>query len=147
MVKCVPNGAAFDFQLIQVDTQNRSGLSNNVIACLLPDPADPGGVLWIGTKGGGINRLDLRSGQFQHITTKDGLPNNVVYGILPGNNHEFWCSTNRGLAKLSPQSAKKDAFDIATFTAATGLQDNEFNTRRARRSSGCDRSCRDAKKN
>ena len=35
---------------------------------------------------------------------------------------------SRGLAKLSPQSAKKDAFDIATFTAATGLQDNEFNT-------------------
>lgn len=128
LIKCTPKGEGFDFQLIQADAKDRSGLSNNVIACLLPDPADPGGILWIGTKGGGINRLDLRSNRFQHINTKSGLPNNVVYGILPGSKDEFWCSTNRGLAKLSPKGADKRTFEITTFTAATGLQDNEFNT-------------------
>ena len=82
LVKCVPNRSAnaIDFQLIQADPNNRQGLNNNSIACILPEP---GGSLWIGTKGGGINRLDPRTGQIQHITTADGLPNNVVYGILP----------------------------------------------------------------
>ncbi len=68
LVKCIPKGASFDFQLMQADPKNPKGLNSNSIACLLPDPARPNEVLWIGTKGGGINRLDLRSGQFQHIT-------------------------------------------------------------------------------
>ncbi|MBK7937306.1 MAG: hypothetical protein IPJ82_09545 [Lewinellaceae bacterium] len=84
LVKGIPNGRTFDFQLIQADAQKKQGLSNNSISCLLSDPADPGGVLWVGTKGGGINRLDLHRNHFQHITIKDGLPDNVIYGILPG---------------------------------------------------------------
>jgi len=134
LVKCTPKPQGFDFQIIQADANNRRGLNNNSIACILPDPADPGNILWIGTKGGGINRMDLRTGGCRHITTADGLLNNVVYGILPGNTPlaggqgggEFWCSTNRGLAKIVQRT--DDAFDITTFTAALGLQDNEFNT-------------------
>ncbi len=133
LVKCVPNAQTFDFQLIQADPTNRQGLNNNSIACLL---SDPGGVLWIGTKGGGINRLDLKTGKISHITTADGLPNNVVYGILPDGKGEFWCSTNRGLAKIAPRKtplsvgrgAGGEVFEITSFTAAMGLQDNEFNT-------------------
>ncbi|MEK7253488.1 MAG: hypothetical protein AAB316_01985, partial [Bacteroidota bacterium] len=44
-------------------------------------------------------------------------------GSKPG---EFWCSTNRGLAKIGQRP--NGEFDITTFTAALGLQDNEFNT-------------------
>jgi ligand-binding sensor domain-containing protein len=128
LVKGMPNGRSFDFQLIQADSDNPEGLNNNSIACLLADPAEPAAVLWIGTKGGGINRLDLHSGLFQHIKTKDGLPDNVIYGILPGNKDELWCSTNRGLAKLRSRKTTPASFDITTFTAAQGLQDNEFNT-------------------
>jgi len=134
LVKGTPNKKSYDFQLLEADANNRLGLNNNSIACLLPDPDDPGRILWIGTKGGGINRLDLRSGQFQHITTRDGLPNNVVYGIVAENrpadrraDRSFWCSTNRGLAKLTLHETPP-LLKIATFTAATGLQDNEFNT-------------------
>ena len=59
------------------------------------------------------------------ITTDDGLLNNVVYAILPGNRAgEFWCSTNRGLAKIN----LVPSLTITTYTAALGLQDNEFNT-------------------
>ena len=137
LVKCTPKGNSgsieIDFQLIKADPNKREGLNNNSIACLLPDPYDPGGVLWIGTKGGGINRLDLRSGQCQHITINDGLPNNVVYGILSANHPspgatELWCSTNRGIAKIVLHPSTPLRFEITSFTAATGLQDNEFNT-------------------
>jgi signal transduction histidine kinase/DNA-binding response OmpR family regulator/ligand-binding sensor domain-containing protein len=127
LVKCIPNGQSYDFELLQANPAKPNGLNNNSIACLLPDPTDPKGILWIGTKGGGINRLDLQSGLIQHITTRDGLPDNVIYGILPGNKDELWCSTNRGLAKLKPNGTGRP-FGVTAFTAAQGLQDNEFNT-------------------
>ena len=134
LVRCTPNGNSFDFQLIKADPNNPKGLNNNSIACLLPDPNHPSDALWIGTKGGGINRLNLHNGQVQHITTVDGLPDKVIYGILPGNENpsttpvSLWCSTNRGLAKLSPRNTSPMSYDITTFSAAKGLQDNEFNT-------------------
>ena len=136
LVKCKRNQNGFDFQLTQVDPKNPKGLNNNSIACLLPDPARPHEALWIGTKGGGINLLDLRSGQFRHLTVAEGLPDMVVYGILPGNEDpqktrvSLWCSTNRGLAKIvlpRPESESQKPL-ITVFTAAKGLQDNEFNT-------------------
>lgn len=134
LVKCRRKQGGFDFQLTQVDPKNPKGLNNNSIACLLPDPASPGEMLWIGTKGGGINLLDLRSGQFRHLTLAEGLPDMVVYGILPGNENaqktrvDLWCSTNRGLAKIEPRNTSPTTYAITTFTAAKGLQDNEFNT-------------------
>lgn len=124
LVKCKPRGESYEFELIQASGSNPRGLNNSSIACLLPDSS---GILWIGTKGGGINRLDLRTGVVRHITTKDGLPDNVVYAILPGAPGELWCSTNRGLAKLKVSQTGGLA-GITAFTAAQGLQDNEFNT-------------------
>ena len=132
LIKCTPTPQGVDFQLIQANPNNPGGLNNNSIACIYPGP---GGLLWLGTKGGGINVMDTRTGRCQHITTTNGLLNNVVYGILPGNKpggkdnpDELWCSTNRGLAKIN--ITKKDPFDfkVTTYTAELGLQDNEFNT-------------------
>lgn len=132
LVRCTPTAQGIDFQLIQAETGNPAGLNNNSIACIYPGP---GGLLWLGTKGGGINVMDTRTGRCRHITTTNGLLNNVVYGILPGNTpggkdnpDELWCSTNRGLAKIN--ITKKDPFEfkVTTYTAELGLQDNEFNT-------------------
>lgn len=136
LVKCDMSAQTPRFQLWQTDPNNPRGLNHNTISCLLPDPAKPGEVLWIGTKGGGINRLDIRSGQIRHLTTADGLPDMVVYGILPGNEPpgqgpaSFWCSTNRGLAKLvyPPSATEDDKPKITVFSEAKGLQGNEFNT-------------------
>ena len=64
---------------------DRNSLNYNHVSCFLDDPADPNKYLWIGTKGGGLNRLDKTTGDFFHLTTKDGLPNDVVYGILADN--------------------------------------------------------------
>ncbi len=145
LVKTEIKADKLDFQLLRTDGNNPKGLNNNAIACLLPDPQHPDKILWIGTKGGGINCLDLQNGQIGHLTMADGLPDKVIYGILPGNEkpssgtYSLWCSTNRGLLKLSVQATKDntravtpksklDKVGIKTFTAAKGLQDNEFNT-------------------
>lgn len=126
LVKGVFKAGKMDFQVFKSNAQDPESLNNNSIACLLPDPRQPESRLWIGTKGGGINCLDLQTGSFSQITTEQGLPNNVVYGILPDDTGCFWCSTNRGLARLTFNGST--LLQIAPFTAADGLQSNEFNT-------------------
>lgn len=129
LVKCVPTADGFDYHLIEANQNKRDGLNNNSISCILPDPTNPDKTLWLGTKGGGINRMDIKTGKVRHITTADGLLNDVVYSVLPSNREgEFWCSTNRGLARLIVRKTEPFEFSITTFTAALGLQDNEFNT-------------------
>lgn len=126
LVKGVWVNNSLDFQLIKANAQQKTGLNNNSIACLLPDPKEPHKRLWIGTKGGGINCLDLQTGKFSYITTNQGLPNNVVYGIVPDQSGRLWCSTNRGLARISLHEAIVK--NIQLFNHADGLQSNEFNT-------------------
>ena len=126
LVKATIRSDTMDFKLFTSDSPGGKALNNNSIACILPDPKQPENRLWIGTKGGGINCLDLLTESFSYITTEQGLPNNVVYGILPDNSGYLWCSTNRGLAKLPLSSSSME--QITLFTVGDGLQSNEFNT-------------------
>lgn len=131
LVQCELQGDSMRVKLYQAGPETSQGINNNHISCLLPDPLYPKEILWIGTKGGGINRMHIPSGQVQHITRRHGLPDQVIYGILPGNDNELWCSTNRGLVRLQLQSARNEITQevtITTFTDLHGLQHNEFNT-------------------
>ncbi|MCG3155551.1 MAG: Sensor histidine kinase RcsC [bacterium] len=104
------------------DPRNPSSLSYDVVYSILPDPRDPDRFLWLGTAGGGLNRLEIATEKFTHYTEKDGLPNNVVYGILPDRHGRLWMSTNRGLSVFDPQTKTFRNFDVRD-----GLQSNEFN--------------------
>jgi signal transduction histidine kinase/DNA-binding response OmpR family regulator/ligand-binding sensor domain-containing protein len=108
---------------------NRNSLNYNHVSCFLDDPIEPEKFIWIGTKGGGLNRLDKNSGDFFHLTTKDGLPNDVVYGILPDSSGNIWGSTNKGIFCLvHPDSKTVTNWQFRNFTKTDGLQDDEFNT-------------------
>ncbi len=98
-----------------------SSLSNNYIFSLCNDPLEPCKYLWIGTNGGGLNRLDKLTGKCIRYTVDKGLPNNVVYGILPDDNGNLWMSTNKGLSQFN---IRKKAF--RNFDVNDGLQGNEF---------------------
>ncbi|GAB4026181.1 two-component regulator propeller domain-containing protein [Spirosoma gilvum] len=102
---------------------DRQSLSNDFVLSLANDPYEPGRYLWIGTKGGGLERLDKQTGQFRHFTEKDGLPNKVVYSLITDNSGNFWLSTNRGLSQFNPRTGH-----FRNYTQADGLQDDEFNT-------------------
>ncbi|HFD87234.1 MAG TPA: hypothetical protein ENJ35_06125, partial [Gammaproteobacteria bacterium] len=118
------------------DPKNPESLSSNFIYSVLPDPKQPERFLWVGTKGGGLNRFDKVTQTFRHFTEKDGLPNNVVYGILPDDLGNLWMSTNQGLCRITLST---DTLAIAedptglgivkikNFDANDGLQSNEFN--------------------
>jgi two-component sensor histidine kinase len=99
-----------------------SSISSDLIFSLCPDPSQPKKYLWIGTGGSGLNRMDMETGRCFSYTIKDGLPNNVIYGILPDDDGSLWLSTNKGLSCLTQQNKSFRNFDYKD-----GLQSNEFN--------------------
>ncbi len=111
------------FIIYRNDPSLPASLSNNLIKSLCPDPVDPENILWIGTAGGGLNRFDINQSTFTHFTEKDGLPNNVVYGILPDEKGSLWLSTNKGLSQFNVATGS-----FRNFNISDGLQSNEFNT-------------------
>lgn len=104
------------------DSSDSNSLSNNHIKSILEDPVQPETTLWIGTSGG-LNKFNYRTDTFEHFTEDDGLPNEVVYGILPDDDGNLWLSTNKGLSRFNPQTKTFRNFDVRD-----GLQSNEFNT-------------------
>lgn len=93
------------FYSFKTDPKNPNSINNDVVNTMYQAP---NGVLWIGTNGGGLNALILKNGEhqftegykFYHFTEKDGLPNNVINGILPDDKGNLWISTNQGICKF-----------------------------------------------
>lgn len=104
------------------DPNDAATLAVDVIFSILPDPKDPDGVLWIGTNGGGLNRFETATGRVTRYTMKEGLPNDVVYGVLSDETGKLWMSTNKGIARFDPATGA-----FRNFTASDGLQNDEFN--------------------
>jgi signal transduction histidine kinase len=109
--------------LYQRDADAPITLTNNFILAIHPDPSDST-ILWLGTDGGGLNRFDTDIGSVtHHFTTAEGLPNNVIYGILSDHRGRLWMSSNNGLFVFDPAAMKLlDRYDVND-----GLQSNEFN--------------------
>ncbi len=103
------------------DPSKDNSLSSDIIFSLCADPLHPEKYLWIGTNGGGLNRFDITTENFEHYTMKNGLPNDVIYGILSDDDN-LWMSTNKGLSMFN---IIKKAFQ--NYEAKDGLQSNEFN--------------------
>lgn len=83
---------------------------------------DRNGILWLGTSGNGLVRFDPASLAYKVYTTREGLPNNIVYGILEHRNGNLWMSTNMGLARFHPQEEQ-----FITYDVKNGIQSYEFN--------------------
>ncbi len=108
------------FENFRFSPSNSKSLSHNVITSLWQ--SEPG-IIWIGTYGGGINKLKTQTKEFSHYKLEDGLANNAVYGIIGDNDGNLWISTNNGLSKFDPGSES-----FTNYKKKDGLQSNEFNT-------------------
>lgn len=84
---------------------------------------DSDGNLWVGTWGGGLAKLNHKTGTFESYDVSDGLPNNVVYSVLESKKGEYWLSTNEGISKFTYADKK-----FTNFTYIDGLQGQEFNS-------------------
>ena len=107
------------YQQFRHNPTNSNSVSSDIILSIYKSKNN---ILWIGTYGGGLNKLDLKTGQFSHYFEKDGLSNNVIYGILEDNSGNLWMSTNKGLSKFNPATQT-----FTNYGVEDGIQGNEFN--------------------
>ncbi len=110
------------WQLWKNNLHDTSSLSNDVLFSICPDPGMPDNYFWLGTNGGGLNRFEISTGKCIHYDEKNGLSNNVVYGILSDRQHNLWLSTNKGLSCFNPTLQS-----FFNFREKDGLVGDEFN--------------------
>jgi signal transduction histidine kinase len=125
------------FLYIKNNPENPYSLSNDLVISIFEDSKNN---LWVGTAGG-LNKLNipLAENMYQYLldfvnlkndslftiyTRHDGLPNDLIYGILEDENNFFWISTNKGLMKFDPNGKQHV---MKTYDISNGLQSNEFN--------------------
>jgi streptogramin lyase len=106
------------FDSFQYSPDNPNSINNQDVRAIHQDKE---GNLWIGTNGGGLNMLDPELKKFTHFTMNDGLPSNVIYGILEDDEGNLWLSTTNGLSRFSPQNKS-----FRNYDKLDGLQSNEF---------------------
>lgn len=110
------------FKIYKHNIEDVNSISHNYILELFQSK---NGTIWIGTFGGGINKYipatENQPAKFVSYTADDGLPNDVVKGILEDENNNLWISTNKGLSKFNPENETFKNYDVYD-----GLQDNEF---------------------
>ena len=92
---------------------------------------DSTGTLWVATYGGGLFRF--RDGRFKAITTKDGLPNNLLLGMLEDGKGNLWFSSNQSIFRLSLKELNDFADGKISFLlpvsygVAEGMRSTESN--------------------
>lgn len=110
-----------EISLVQKEIKAKTSVSLKEIQSFCKDNQ---GIIWVGTYGSGLYGYNPANKRLITITEKDGLPNNVVYGILKDKSGYLWLSTNQGIAKFNPQT-----LTFRNYTVIDGLQSNEFNSR------------------
>ena len=92
---------------------------------------DSTGTLWLATYGGGLFRF--RDGRLKAITTKDGLPNNMLLRILEDGKGNLWFSSNQNIFRLSLQelndfaAGKISSILPVLYGIAEGMRSSECN--------------------
>ena len=69
----------------------------------------------------GLAKLNTQTLEYQLITEKDGLPDNVVTDIIPEQNGNYWLVTNKGISHFDQ---KKNSF--YQYTSKDGANSKEY---------------------
>ena len=112
--------ADYDVTYYQHEPEKPGSLSLNHVNPILKTDRH---TLWVGTIGGGLNKMTFHSGnrvEFRHFGTKDGLPDNTIHTILDDEDGNIWLGGD-GLTRFNPSSEQSTHFD-----SHDGLQGNLF---------------------
>ena len=93
-------------------------MSDDIINCIHEDSK---GRIWIGTRSG-MNLFDELNREFVQYTIKDGLPNNMIYGLIEDDQGCLWISSNGGLSCFNPKDKT-----VKNYTSSDGIQGMQFN--------------------
>jgi ligand-binding sensor domain-containing protein/signal transduction histidine kinase/CheY-like chemotaxis protein/AraC-like DNA-binding protein len=99
-----------------------SSLNNNHLYSLLKD-AD--GNIWVATYGGGLNKLDRKTGRFSAFKFSDGkagtISNNIILNLFQDSRNNIWVCTPSGLNKYD-----KNTNTFQVYSKSAGFAGNMF---------------------
>jgi ligand-binding sensor domain-containing protein len=98
------------------------GLSSRFARSLYEDDQ---GVLWIGTYGSGLNRIE--NGRVTHYDESNGLFDDTVSCILADRTGQMWLGGNRGISVLPKASQEGLGFETVPFAVSAGAVTFELN--------------------
>jgi len=123
------------FKGFQYEPGNSKSLSNNDVRTIYIDHK---GILWLGTFGGGLNKLSPSKDKneivtIEHYRQSDGLANDVVRGILPDEEGNLWIGTANGLSKFNPTEKTFWNFDVPGGLQTAKFEDANYKSKKDRR--------------
>jgi len=92
---------------------------------------DSNGVLWVGTRGGGL--LRFRSGKLLRFTRENGLLTNTIFQILEDGNGKLWMSTSSGVISADKKEldaaadGSKPSIHVVPYGTAAGMATSQMN--------------------
>jgi diguanylate cyclase (GGDEF)-like protein len=86
----------------------------------------PNGILWIGTKSGGLNRTEVPpwdgpEPRFSVYGKAEGIPAGAVMSVIPDDEGNLWLATHRALCRFDTRTLR-----ASTFTFQRELRKAEF---------------------
>ena len=111
-------GEDYAFRHFSFEPGSIDGITARGVINIFEDSQDN---LWIGTEGGGLNLFDRAQQKFQAYTKADGLPNDVIYGIIEDQQGFIWLSSNKGVSRFNVEDGT-----FRNYDHADGLQADEF---------------------
>lgn len=127
MYKLTINRAATPYEVVGyrhfVFSGQQPSLSNNIVYSIIEDDENH---LWIGTRGGGVNRFDINAETFQVYRFSGNNPGNFssndVLCLYKDNNGNLWAGTSMGLNKLERNA--ENNVTISNFGEKDGIPNN-----------------------
>jgi hypothetical protein len=121
------------FERFRHDDENPDSLSDDEITAML----------WVGTWGGGINKVDPRTAQFGRNRHYEGDPDSLisgrVYAILEDTGGALWLRTEKGLDRSVSHPGDRRAFSHHLTKPDAPILDDYISLLFARRISSSDR--------
>ncbi len=98
----------YQFVTFKNDPSDKNSLSGNIVVSIIEDSS---GFLWVGTNQNGVNRFNLKTGDFDRFIPSnddfDSLSHSKTYKIFEDQAKRIWVATEHGLNLYLP---KKNAF-------------------------------------
>lgn len=105
-----------------ISSSGENGLQSNIVYSIIEERPN---VLWIGTRGGGVHRLNTLNNSFEVFGKADksenGLSNDDILSLCMGLNEQLWIGTSGGINKLN---LAYKPYQFQHFTEHNGLPNN-----------------------
>lgn len=101
----------------------KEGLSSRFARALYEDRTT--GVLWVGTYGGGLNRI--QNGRVRQYNSRNGLMDDTVSCILPDDRGRLWLGGNKGVTLLTAPADAAATIESIGYGKNDGLMPFEIN--------------------